>query len=80
MTKNYSNSDLMKIAVREHLKCAEYPKVGVVVAKDGHIRPAWRGPDPLCAIVFGIRYNQPVIFTDYNVHRHTGGVISSFPR
>jgi diaminohydroxyphosphoribosylaminopyrimidine deaminase/5-amino-6-(5-phosphoribosylamino)uracil reductase len=27
----------MKIAVEEHLKCTEYPKVGVVVAKDGDI-------------------------------------------
>lgn len=37
MIKKYSNSDLMKIAVEEHLKCSEYPKVGVVVAKDGLI-------------------------------------------
>lgn len=37
MTKKYSNSDLMKIAVEEHLKCTEYPKVGVVVTKDGLI-------------------------------------------
>lgn len=37
MTKTYSDSDLMKIAVEEHLKCTEYPKVGVVVAKDGSI-------------------------------------------
>ena len=27
----------MKIAVEEHLKCTEYPKVGVVVARDGLI-------------------------------------------
>ncbi len=37
MTKIYSNSDLMKIAVEEHLKCREHPKVGAVVAKDGMI-------------------------------------------
>lgn len=38
MTKEtYSNSDLMKIAVEEHLKCSEYPRVGAVVAKDGRI-------------------------------------------
>lgn len=37
MTRKHSNSDLMKIAVEEHLKCTEYPKVGVVVAKDGLI-------------------------------------------
>ena len=37
LTKKYSNSDLMKIAVEEYLKCTEYPKVGVVVAKDGLI-------------------------------------------
>lgn len=35
LTKKYS--DLMKIAVEEHLKCMEYPKVGAVVAKDGLI-------------------------------------------
>lgn len=27
----------MKIAIEEHLKCTEYPRVGVVVAKDGKI-------------------------------------------
>lgn len=27
----------MKIAIEEHLKCVEYPRVGVVVAKDGKI-------------------------------------------
>lgn len=31
----YSNSDLMKIAIEEHKKCSEYPRVGAVVAKDG---------------------------------------------
>ena len=37
MVKIYSNQDLMKIAIEEHLKCVEYPRVGVVVAKDGEI-------------------------------------------
>lgn len=37
MTKGYSDRDLMKIAVEEHLKCIEFPKVGVVVAKNGKI-------------------------------------------
>lgn len=47
MTKTYSNSDLMKIAVEEHLKCTEYPKVGVVVAKDGEIlATGFRGEVP----------------------------------
>ena len=47
MTKNYSNSDLMKIAVEEHLKCTEYPKVGVVVAKYGKIlSTGFRGEVP----------------------------------
>jgi diaminohydroxyphosphoribosylaminopyrimidine deaminase/5-amino-6-(5-phosphoribosylamino)uracil reductase len=34
MTK-YSNSDLMKIAIEEHLKCSEFPRVGAVIAKKG---------------------------------------------
>jgi diaminohydroxyphosphoribosylaminopyrimidine deaminase / 5-amino-6-(5-phosphoribosylamino)uracil reductase len=33
----YSNSDLMKTAIEEHLKCSEYPRVGAVVAKDGKV-------------------------------------------
>lgn len=37
MVKTYSNQDLMRIAIEEHLKCAKYPRVGVVVAKDGKI-------------------------------------------
>jgi diaminohydroxyphosphoribosylaminopyrimidine deaminase/5-amino-6-(5-phosphoribosylamino)uracil reductase len=37
----------MKIAVEEHLKCTEYPKVGVVVAKDGEIlSTGFRGEVP----------------------------------
>lgn len=35
--KQYSKTDLMKIAIEEHLKCSEYPRVGVVIAKDGVI-------------------------------------------
>ncbi|PYS99787.1 MAG: CMP deaminase [Acidobacteria bacterium] len=33
----YSNTDLMKIAVEEHLKCSEYPRVGAVIGKAGRI-------------------------------------------
>src|SRR5690348_10774985 len=33
----YSSSDLMKLAIEEHLKCSEYPRVGAVVAKDGKL-------------------------------------------
>lgn len=33
--KKYSNADLMRIAVEEHLKCSEYPRVGAVIAKNG---------------------------------------------
>gem|GEM_PF-786452 len=47
LTKKYSKSDLMRIAVEEHLKCTEYPKVGVVVAKDGEIlSTGFRGEVP----------------------------------
>jgi len=35
MEKKYSRKDLMKIAIEEHLKCIEFPRVGVVIAKDG---------------------------------------------
>ncbi|MEY2792500.1 MAG: hypothetical protein RJA76_492 [Bacteroidota bacterium] len=34
MTK-YSNTDLMKIAIEEHLKCTEFPRVGAVISKKG---------------------------------------------
>lgn len=37
LARAYSDQDLMKIAIEEHLKCTEYPKVGAVVAKDGKI-------------------------------------------
>jgi len=33
----YSKKDLMKIAIEEHLKCTEYPRVGSVISKDGLI-------------------------------------------
>ncbi len=37
MSKKYSRSDLMKIAIEEHLKCSEFPRVGAVIAKSGKI-------------------------------------------
>lgn len=37
MTKTYSPTDLMKIAIEEHLKCTEFPRVGAVIAKSGCI-------------------------------------------
>lgn len=37
MSKIYSRSDLMKLAVEEHLKSNQYPRVGAVVAKDGFL-------------------------------------------
>ena len=37
MQKNYSRKDFMKIAIEEHLKCVEFPRVGVVITKDGVI-------------------------------------------
>lgn len=37
MAATYSPHDLMKIAVEEHLKCTEFPRVGAVVAKQGKI-------------------------------------------
>jgi diaminohydroxyphosphoribosylaminopyrimidine deaminase/5-amino-6-(5-phosphoribosylamino)uracil reductase len=33
----YSSSDLMKIAIEEHLKCPEYPRVGAVITKSGNV-------------------------------------------
>jgi diaminohydroxyphosphoribosylaminopyrimidine deaminase/5-amino-6-(5-phosphoribosylamino)uracil reductase len=33
----YSSIDLMRIAIEEHLKCNEYPRVGAVIAKDGKV-------------------------------------------
>jgi diaminohydroxyphosphoribosylaminopyrimidine deaminase/5-amino-6-(5-phosphoribosylamino)uracil reductase len=47
MKKIYSKSDLMKLAVEEHLKCNEFPRVGVVVARDGMIlSTGYRGEVP----------------------------------
>jgi diaminohydroxyphosphoribosylaminopyrimidine deaminase/5-amino-6-(5-phosphoribosylamino)uracil reductase len=44
MSKVYSNKDLMRLAIEEHLKCSEYPRVGAVVAKDGLLLSAgYRG-------------------------------------
>ena len=37
MTTTYSKHDLMKLAIEEHLKCSEYPRVGSVIAKDGTV-------------------------------------------
>ncbi|WP_350326867.1 cytidine deaminase [Pectobacterium aroidearum] len=37
MTKSYSRTDLMKLAIEEHLKCTEFPRVGVVIAKSGEL-------------------------------------------
>lgn len=37
MSTKYSKSDLMKLAIEEHLKCSEFPRVGVVVAKSGEV-------------------------------------------
>lgn len=37
MSSKYSRSDLMKLAIEEHLKCDEFPRVGVVVAKSGEV-------------------------------------------
>jgi diaminohydroxyphosphoribosylaminopyrimidine deaminase/5-amino-6-(5-phosphoribosylamino)uracil reductase len=35
--KTYSRRDFMKIAIEEHSKCTEFPRVGAVIAKDGII-------------------------------------------
>jgi diaminohydroxyphosphoribosylaminopyrimidine deaminase/5-amino-6-(5-phosphoribosylamino)uracil reductase len=37
MSRKYSRSDLMRLAIEEHLKCSEFPRVGVVVAKSGEV-------------------------------------------
>lgn len=34
-TAKYSSTDFMKIAIEEHLKCTEFPRVGAAIAKDG---------------------------------------------
>ncbi|NMX59088.1 CMP deaminase [Pseudomonas sp. WS 5146] len=37
MDKAYSKNDLMKLAIEEHLKCSEYPRVGALVTKGGKV-------------------------------------------
>lgn len=37
MAHSYSRTDLMKLAIEEHLKCTEFPRVGVVIAKSGEL-------------------------------------------
>ena len=37
MDKTYSKHDLMRLAIDEHLKCSDFPRVGVVVAKHGNV-------------------------------------------
>ncbi|WP_447785332.1 deaminase [Stenotrophomonas bentonitica] len=45
--KIYSSSDLMKLAIEEHLKCTEFPRVGAILAKHGKIlATGYRGESP----------------------------------
>lgn len=37
VNRKYSKTDLMKLAIEEHLKCTEFPRVGVIIAKSGVI-------------------------------------------
>lgn len=37
MSKKYSRSDLRRLAIEEHLKCKEFPRVGAVIAKSGEV-------------------------------------------
>lgn len=37
MSTTYSRSDLMSLAIEEHLKSKQFPRVGVVVEKDGFL-------------------------------------------
>ncbi|MGB6046618.1 MAG: deaminase, partial [Flavobacteriales bacterium] len=47
MPKGYSDKDLMQLAIEEHLKCKEYPRVGAVIAKDGVLlSTGYRGETP----------------------------------
>ncbi|WP_312588185.1 cytidine deaminase [Comamonas terrigena] len=47
MKKNYTNIELMAKAIEEQNKCNAYPKVGVVIAKDGEIlATGFRGEVP----------------------------------
>lgn len=43
----YTRQCLMKLAIQQHLQCSEYPRVGVVIAKDGQIlSTGFRGESP----------------------------------
>ncbi len=45
--KVYSSKDLMRLAIEEHLKCTEYPRVGAIVAKNGILMSSgYRGEKP----------------------------------
>jgi diaminohydroxyphosphoribosylaminopyrimidine deaminase / 5-amino-6-(5-phosphoribosylamino)uracil reductase len=33
----YSHTDFMKMAIEEHLKCSEFPRVGAAIVKDGNL-------------------------------------------
>lgn len=47
LTTTYSSADLMKLAIEEHLKCTEYPRVGAVVSKRGNLlSTGFRGEIP----------------------------------
>jgi len=37
MTKKYSDTDLMKLAIEEHLQSDKYPRVGAIIVKNGEI-------------------------------------------
>ncbi len=37
MAKKFSRTDLMKLAIEEHLKCTEFPRVGVIITKNGEL-------------------------------------------
>ena len=37
MSKTFSKTDFMKMAIEEHLKCTKYPRVGAVIAKSGEL-------------------------------------------
>ena len=45
--KTYSRKDLMQMAIAEHLRCLEFPRVGAVAAKEGRIlATGFRGEIP----------------------------------
>lgn len=37
MSNTYSRTDLMQLAIEEHLKCTEFPRVGALITKEGKI-------------------------------------------